>query len=135
MIQLPDLILFLYTRIKKIKRLLAINRSNVIMVMQQNGEEASGTDPVDGIDTNQEEGNMERNDMVNRLSKLEEANITVFEKLDNMTVSNDHIFKKLDDMENAIDSVNELNIRVLRIFDAQNIETQIYVNRRKRNSN
>ena len=112
-----------------------MRRANVVTVMQQNGEEASGTDPVDGIDTNQEEGNMERNDMVNRLSKLEEANINVFEKLDNMTVSNDHILKKLDDMATAIDSVNELNIRVLRIVDAQNIETQIYVNRRKRNSN
>ena len=56
-----------------------------------------------------------------RLSKLEEDNIKMLKNMDEMTV--------------AIDSVNDLNIRVLRIFNSRNIETQVYVDRRRRNSN
>ena len=84
-----------------------IERSNVIMVKQQNVDEVSTTDAVENIDTNQQQGNVEGRDIINRLSKVEEDIITVFKKLDDITAN--------------IDSNNELNITRLSKIDEDNI--------------
>ena len=126
----------------KIQLFRSVRRSNVIMVMEQNGEESPPTDGIEDIDTRQTQDNVEIRDIINRLSKLEEDNIELFKKLNDVNdlnitklpkdeEDNNKVFKKLDDITKAID---RLNMKILRIYDERYV-TQVYANRRKRNSN
>ena len=93
--------------------------------MQQNGKEVSATDAVEDMDTNQEYGTVEGRDITNRVSMVEQDNIKLFKKLDDMTANIDDnatrlckhgedilkLFKKLDDLTAAIESITDLKIR------------------------
>ena len=93
------------------------------MVMPQNGEEVSATDAVENSNTNEEQSNVEGRDIINRLSKIEEDNIKVFNNQNNMAAAivsinnlnitrsskieedNIKLLKKLDNMTAAIDKI------------------------------
>ena len=75
--------------------------------MQQNkGEEALNTDDVQEIDSIEEKNILEGHDILNVLTKLEENE----RRLSNMEENEIKLFKKLDEMTAEIDSSNYLNI-------------------------
>ena len=119
------------------------------MVMPQNeSEEASSTEVAQDINSGEPQHNLEGRDSINvlsRLSKVENENINVLKQLNGIAAANitsqskveednKKLFNEMQDMRAAIDSINDLNVRVLGFYDSRNIETQVYDNRRKRNS-
>ena len=75
--------------------------------MQQNkGEEALNTDDVQEIDSIEEKNILEGHDILNVLTKLEENE----RRLSNIEENEIKLFKKVDEMTAEIDSSNYLNI-------------------------
>ena len=90
----------MYDGIKKRKRVRAAARSHVILVLGQNeSEEASATDGVQDNKYDEPQNNLQGRDLINVLSRLS-------------TLENDNIklFKKLDDIAAAIHAINDVNI-------------------------
>ena len=134
-IQLPDLILFVYNRIKKLKCVRNASKSNVIMVMPGNEpEEASNTDGVQNNSSDDSQNNIEGRDSINflsRLPKIEDDNINVFQKLDDIAAANStrltkveedntKFFKKVNDMTEVIDTIYNENITRLSKVEGVN---------------
>ena len=99
MIQLPDFILFLYDRIKKLGCFCNVSQSNMITAMGQNeGEWASATDRVQVDGSRGRQNTLDGRDILNSLSrmtvKLEEVDM----RLSKVENDNIKIFKRLDDI-------------------------------------
>ena len=108
-IQLPDLVFFVYGRIKKLKCFRSIATSNIIKVLGQNAsDEESATVVVQEINSPETQNDLQRRDL-SRLSKLENDNDKLFKKLDDIEAANNQLFETLHDMTVAIDRINDLN--------------------------
>ena len=104
-IQLPDLLLFLYERLKKIKGLLTLRRSNAIIVMEQNNAGLLEKSSTKDINQQELEVASDRIDVINRLIKIEKDTIILFEKIERITNSIDSGFERQIKMSTDIDSL------------------------------
>ena len=87
-IQLPDVMLFIYGYVKEKLTTGLASRSNKIHVVEEDGHgKASGTKADNDITSITEQNNLEtRVECISeRLSKLEEINVTLIQKIDEIT--------------------------------------------------
>ena len=93
MIQLPDFLMFIYDRIKKIKFFRNVRRPNVVMAMAQiEGKGASTTDAEQQTDSNEDQVSSEGRNILNILSRVEE-------KLEERLEENDRRLSRMEDNE------------------------------------
>ena len=96
----------MYDRIKKLKFFRDAARSNLIAVLPQNeSEEASSTEVARDINSGEHQHNVEGRDSINflsRLSKLENDNINILKKLDDIAAANITRFSKIEEDNNKL---------------------------------
>ena len=93
-IQLPDLMLFAYGRIKKLKCVRNVATTKVMAITNNQSEVAPATDVITSCEL---QNKLEGRESQNGLSRLSNVEYDITK-----------IFKKLDDITSAIDSINAI---------------------------
>lgn len=100
-----------------------VSKSNARVVAKQNSKEVFAADTAQEINAQETHYKSYRPDVINRMYRMEEDILVLFEKLDKMTTSVDGISEKLDKWQIEVS-----------FFNALYIESRMKYNQRKRNS-
>ena len=91
---MPDLLLFMYEKIRKVKNVLTSRRSNEIMVSGENNAGVLASSDIQCTNSLENHDKLERIVIINRLSKLEDNTGIIFEMLDKIRCAIDNLVER-----------------------------------------